>query len=77
MALDNALFWIERSGVKHFCKGENLEPKMVSGDVVWVQRGTEKFRATYDGSKWDAIADTDWLWAQKDDVKYKVSGKNF
>ena len=47
MSLDDALFLIERDGEKHHCKGSELKSKMVVGDRVLVQRGSDHYQAWY------------------------------
>ena len=62
MSLDNALFLVQRGGTNYHSKGSNIGDRMVAGDTVLVQRGTDRFKATYTGS-WDKIQDSDLVLA--------------
>ena len=50
---------------------------MVADDSVLVQRGTEHFNATYDGTSWDKIRDSDLLLAWDGTKNRKVTGQTF
>jgi hypothetical protein len=77
MALDNALFLVDRGGTNYRSKGSDIGERMKSGDRVLVQRGTNHFKATYDGSGWDKIRDSDLLLAWDGTNNRKVTGENF
>ena len=77
MALDNALFLVDRGGTNYRSKGSDIGDRMKSGDRVLVQRGTNHFKATYDGSGWDKIRDSDLLLAWDGTNNRKVTGENF
>ena len=48
MSLDDALFLVDRGGTNYHSKGSDIGDRMVAGDTVLVQRGTDRFKATYD-----------------------------
>ena len=77
MSLDNALFLVDRGGTNYHSKGSDIGDRMVAGDSVLVQRGTDRFKATYDGSSWDKIQDSDLLLAWDGNNSRKVTGANF
>ena len=47
MSLDAALFLVQRGGTNYHSKGSDIGDRMVAGDTVLVQRGTDRFKATY------------------------------
>ena len=78
MSLDDALVLVQRSGTAHRSKGSDIGDRMVDGDIVLVQRGTDRFKATYDGSgTWSNIRDTDLLLAWDGSNNRRVTGANF
>ena len=77
MALDNALFLVDRGGTNYHSKGKDIGTKMKANDSVLVQRGDEHFQAIYNGTTWDQIADTDLVLAWDGTNNRKVTGKNF
>ena len=77
MALDDALFLVQRGSTSYRSKGSDISDKMKSGDMVLVQRGTNHFKATYDGSGWDKIQDSDLLLAWDGSNNRRVTGENF
>ena len=77
MSLDDALFLVQRSGTLHHSKGSDIGDRMVAGDMVLVQRGTDHFKATYDGNEWSTIQDSDLLLAWDGTNNRKVTGATF
>ena len=77
MALDDALFLVQRGSTSYRSKGSDISDKMKSGDMVLVQRGANHFKATYDGSGWDKIQDSDLLLAWDGTNNRRVTGENF
>lgn len=81
MSLQDALFLVDRGGVNNHCKGSDIGTKMVSGDKVLVQRGTggsiQHFGATWNGSQWDQLQDTDFLIAWDGAANRMVTGSTF
>ena len=73
----DALFLVDRGGTNHHSKGSDIGTKMVAGDSVLVQRGTDRFKATYDGSDWTKIQDSDLVLAWDGTDSRKVTGANF
>ena len=63
MSLDDALFLVDRAGTNYHSKGSDIGDRMVDGDSVLVQRNGQRFKATYDGSEWSTIQDSDLLLA--------------
>ena len=57
-------------------KGSDIGDRMVAGDTVLVQRGTDRFKATYTGS-WDKIQDSDLVLAWDGTNNRKVTGATF
>ena len=76
MSLDNALFLVNRSGVKHHVSGSSIGDKIKDGDAVLVQRGNSKFKATYSDG-FNNIVDSDLLLVRQGGVNYHVTGANF
>ena len=76
MSLDDALFLVDRGGTNYHSKGSDIGDRMVAGDTVLVQRGTDRFKATYTGS-WDKIQDSDLVLAWDGTNNRKVTGANF
>ena len=77
MSLDDALFLVDRGGTNYHSKGSDIGDRMVAGDSVLVQRGTNHFKATYDGNEWTKIQDSDLLLAWDGTNNRKVTGANF
>jgi hypothetical protein len=77
MTLDTALFLVDRTGTTYHSKGQDIGTKMLANDRVLVQRGDEHFRATYNGSSWDKIQDSDLVLAWDGTNNRKVTGANF
>ena len=77
MSLDDALFLVDRAGTLHHSKGSDIGDRMQTGDMVLVQRGTDHFKATYDGNEWSTIQDSDLLLAWDGTNNRKVTGANF
>ena len=77
MSLDDALFLVQRSGTLHHSKGSDIGDRMVNGDSVLVQRNGQRLRATYDGSEWSTIQDSDLLLAWDGTNNRRVTGANF
>ena len=77
MSLDDALFLVQRGADLKHSKGSDIGARMVAGDIVLVQRGTNRFKATYDGSGWDKIQDDDLLLAWDGTNNRSVTGENF
>ena len=77
MALDNALFLVDRGGTNYRSKGQDIGTKMKANDSVLVQRGDEHFQAIYNGTSFNQIADTDLVLAWDGTNNRKVTGKNF
>ena len=76
MSLDNALFLVNRSGVKHHVSGSSIGDKIKDGDAVLVQRGNSTFKATYSNG-FNNIVDNDLLLVREGGVNYHVTGANF
>ena len=77
MSLDDALFLVDRGGTNYHSKGSDIGDRMVAGDSVLVQRNNQRFKATYDGSDWNAIQDDDLLLAWDGIKNRRVTGANF
>ena len=77
MSLDDALFLVDRAGTNYRCKGSDIGDRMVDGDSVLVQRNGQRFKATYDGSEWSTIQDSDLLLAWDGTKNRSVTGANF
>ena len=77
MSLDDALFLVDRGGTNYHSKGSDIGDRMVAGDMVLVQRGTERFKATFDGSAWTKIQDSDLLLTWDGTSNRMVTGANF
>lgn len=77
MALDNALFLVQRDSTRYRSKGSDIGDRMVAGDIVLVQREANHFKATYNGSSWDKIQDSDLLLAWDGTNNRRVTGANF
>ena len=77
MSLDNALFLVDRGGTNYRSKGSDIGSRMKSGDRVLVQRGTSRFKATYDGWEWTKIRDSDLLLTWDGTNNRRVTGANF
>ena len=77
MSLDDALFLVDRAGTNYHSKGSDIGDRMVDGDSVLVQRNGQRFKATYDGSEWSTIQDSDLLLAWDGTKNRSVTGANF
>jgi hypothetical protein len=76
MSLDNALFLVNRSGVKHHVSGSSIGDKIKDGDAVLVQRGNSTFKATYSNG-FNNIVNSDLILVREGGVNYHVTGANF
>ena len=81
MSLQDALFLVDRGGTNNHSRGSDIAANLVSGDKVLVQRGTggstEHFSATWTGSGWDRLQDTDLLIAWDGAENRMVTGSTF
>lgn len=75
--LDDALFLVQRGATHYRSAGIDIGERMVAGDMVLVQRGTDHFKATYNGTDWPTIQDDDLVLAWDGTQNRKVQGVNF